>query len=130
MCRLLSTVCTYLLLAKHQWWSVHVCSPSLLALLQVCGLCEMHSTVLCSTSPLPTVQISPDVTPPARGPRSQQGHGGGNEVASAGEGEYSSVYETVRQIGEGAFGFVAFSRRREDGLMVSGSFMSSVCEHA
>ena len=56
-----------------------------------------------------------------RGPRSHQGHSGGGEVASATEGEYSKVYETVRQIGEGAFGFVAFSRRREDGLMVSSS---------
>ena len=71
------------------------------------------------------VQISPDVTPPVCGPRTQQGHGAASEVATAGDGEYCKAYETVRQIGEGAFGFVAFSRRREDGLMVSGPLRST-----
>ena len=108
---------------------LHIISQSVLVLLMhtiVCTPCTLHRilyvccSVLYATSSLLTVQISPDVTPPAWGSRSQQGHGGGGEVANAGDGEYSKVYETVRQIGEGAFGFVAFSRRREDGLMVSG----------
>lgn len=54
-------------------------------------------------------------SPAGAAPSSYNSH---NEGAAQWEGEYEKAYETLKQIGKGAFGHVNLAQRKEDQLVV------------
>ena len=64
------------------------------------------------------VQVSPDLES-VPGALMPNGPAKGSNLDNPGEGEYDKAYQSVKQIGEGAFGFVVFAVRKDTGDMVS-----------